>query len=59
MIPWAIEKFPLILIEEHEPEDQEFPFTMGVVTLAEYASLSWGPDLNMLDREQREILTLI
>lgn len=40
MIPWSIEEFPLVLIEEHEPEDPEFPFTMGVVTPEEYVSLT-------------------
>lgn len=40
MTPWVLGEFPLVLIEEHEPEDQEFPFTMGVVTSAEYASLT-------------------
>lgn len=40
MTPWALMEFPLVLIEEHEPEDQEFPFTMGVVIPVEYASLT-------------------
>ena len=56
MSPWALREFPLVLIEEHEPEDPEFPFTMGVVTPAEYASLFWDHTLNIHDREQlREI----
>lgn len=40
MSPWDIATHPLVLIEEHEPEDPEFPFTMGVVTPGEYASLT-------------------
>lgn len=40
MIPWSLKEFPLVLIEEHEPEDQQFPFTMGVVIPEEYASLT-------------------
>lgn len=40
MSPWGFDKFPLVLIERHEPEDPNFPFMMGVVTLEEHASLT-------------------
>lgn len=40
MLPWDLDKFPLVLTECHEPEDPNFPFMMGVVTLEEYASLT-------------------
>lgn len=57
MIPWALREFPLVLIEEHEPEDQKFPFTMGVVTPAEYASLTREFNLglyNMMHESDQE-----
>lgn len=40
MSPWNLTNFPLVLIESHEPEDQEFPFMMGVMTPEEYESLT-------------------
>ena len=44
MSPWDLSDFPLVLIEIHEPDDSEFPFTMGVVTPEEYETLSQEVD---------------